>query len=86
MRSVRRCIHEILLCVLEELEKEEKNVTELIHNCKIDVRCFRKIRKILLENELAIEKRMSGRVIYSLTDRGRTLLNYLKKVREIVKT
>ncbi|NPA70806.1 MAG: hypothetical protein GXO26_08350 [Crenarchaeota archaeon] len=83
---MRRCIHEMLLCVLEELEREEKTVTELAYECRLDTRSMRRIKKILREAGLAEELAYNHRRILRLTDRGRMVLECLKKIFEIVKT
>ncbi len=85
MGKRKRCIHDIVLCILDYLECEgRKNISDIQHHCKVSTRTFYRIVKMLEKHGICHTYRNGRNTLVEISENGRRLLAHLKAIDEIL--
>jgi len=82
----KRCIHDLILCVLQSVEDCEKLKTHVIHECKLDTRVASRLFNYLMNKGLITIDQSNSRYVVKITERGREVLSLLKQLHALLQT
>lgn len=82
----RRSRTGIIYDILESLENGELNLTALMNRANLPYDRFKELINDMERNGLVKKSEESGKVIYSITRKGKEALEELRRVRNVLKT
>jgi len=81
----KRCIHDIIYCILGTLKNGDKCISDILHECKLDTRTIQKALTILEHGGFITKKFGNGKIMISITEKGVKLHELLNHVNNELK-